>query len=46
MGAGGDGLGFEEVLAGREGCRGFAYSVFGECEGEVEEEGEGSVVCG
>ena len=45
MGTGGDCLGFEEVLAGRERRRNFACSVFGECEGEIEEERKGSVVC-
>lgn len=46
MGAGGNCLGFEEILAGRERCRSLACSIFGECEGEIEEEGKGSVVYG
>ena len=46
MSAGGDRLGFEEVLAGRERCGSFACSVLGECEGEIEEKRERSVVCG
>jgi len=46
MRAGGYRLGFEEILAGRERRRGFACPVFGECEGEIEEEGERGIVCG